>query len=447
MNLMGKSLRIIRIPFSSMCGLWLLILLLPWGNVAGAPSTSAGTDFSPRSGAAAEAATLQNSCPVATTITGQLNPLTSPTQESRLFRDGMASTCAGKDFPGIFNPGGLFRYESFGPYENFGSQDACVVVTYNPFGTGGCGANAHLVAYLNIYDPANQSTNYLGDVGSSAAQPFSFTVPAGDSFLLVAQNTVQSFTTCNLSFTITQVPCQTQSLIEIDPITLSETLLQDTVLSDTLTITNHGLPDLNWSISASVPWVSATPAAGVTPGNSSLPVTLAFDATGLAEGVYNGSITINSDDSTNPAIIVPLTMTVTASVDLGLTKQADLNPVYVGDVLTYTLTVVNSTMSTASGVIVSDPLPANLTYISATATQGVCDFDGTTVSCNLGSLGAGLSADVTIEVTVDAAGPLVNQASVTGNEIDPNPANNNSSHETIVLEIIGYLNYMPIIQR
>ena len=42
--------------------------------------------------------------------------------------------------------------------------------------------------------------------------------------------------------------------------------------------------------------------------------------------------------------------------------------------------------STATDVQVADPLPAGVTFISATPAQGSCTLDDTTVRCALGTL-------------------------------------------------------------
>ncbi len=59
-----------------------------------------------------------------------------------------------------------------------------------------------------------------------------------------------------------------------------------------------------------LPWVSASPATGSTPGGQSDTVNVTFDSTGLADGVYSGSLCIESNDPITPAVLVPLTLTV-----------------------------------------------------------------------------------------------------------------------------------------
>ena len=79
-----------------------------------------------------------------------------------------------------------------------------------------------------------------------------------------------------------------------------------------------------------------------------------------------------------------------ASADLSLTKSGAPDPVTVGDTVTYTVVVTNGGPDAATGVTVTDTLPAEVTFVSATATQGTCSGT-TTVSCALGTLANGAS--------------------------------------------------------
>ncbi len=64
--------------------------------------------------------------------------------------------------------------------------------------------------------------------------------------------------------------------------------------------------------------------------------------------------------------------TVNPSADLQITATDAPDPVFVGGNVTYTLTVHNNGPSPAAGVTVSDSLPAALTLVSATSTNGTC---------------------------------------------------------------------------
>jgi hypothetical protein len=108
--------------------------------------------------------------------------------------------------------------------------------------------------------------------------------------------------------------------ITVDPAALSSTQEPDMVVTDTLTISNAGLGDLNWTIIESeagtcvagdISWASVDPTSGTTAAGGDSTVEVTFDSTGLAEGVYTGALCVQSDDPDTPEVIVPLTLTVT----------------------------------------------------------------------------------------------------------------------------------------
>ena len=68
--------------------------------------------------------------------------------------------------------------------------------------------------------------------------------------------------------------------------------------------------------------------------------------------------------------------------DLSITKDG---PAFAqnGGTVTYDITVDNGGPGDAAGVVVSDPLPAGETLVSATPSQGSCSG---TVTCNLGTI-------------------------------------------------------------
>lgn len=181
------------------------------------------------------------SCPVTTVITATFTGNT--TQSGRIFRDGIPSACPLKIYPGIFNVGTTYNYEVH-TFANPGASDSCVVVNFDPnSGAIPCGTNAHASAYLNSYDPNNQENNYLGDVGSSVTQPFSFTVPAGEVFVIQVSNTAAQ-AICDYSFSIEQVACQTATDLAIGKSGPSLIPVGQTTLY-TVTATNTGMGALD----------------------------------------------------------------------------------------------------------------------------------------------------------------------------------------------------------
>ncbi|MFM8320484.1 MAG: DUF11 domain-containing protein, partial [Chloroflexota bacterium] len=88
-----------------------------------------------------------------------------------------------------------------------------------------------------------------------------------------------------------------------------------------------------------------------------------------------------------------------------------------GSTVPYTLTVTNQGPAPASGVIISDTLPAGLTYASGPAG---CSLSDGVVICSVGDLEAGETAVRTIQAGISAQvqGLVTNQALVYGNQPD-----------------------------
>ena len=121
-----------------------------------------------------------------------------------------------------------------------------------------------------------------------------------------------------------------------------------------------------------------------------------------------------------------------------IVKSANAASVVAGGTVTYTLLVTNDGPSTAPEVVVDDPLPAGVTVLDTSASQGTCAVAVGGVTCRFGALAAGGSAQATITATVavDAAGAtLVNEASVVGGIFDPRLQNNRSSASITVTEL------------
>ena len=84
----------------------------------------------------------------------------------------------------------------------------------------------------------------------------------------------------------------------------------------------------------------------------------------------------------------------------------------------------------------TDTLPAGVTLVSSSSSQGACGGT-TTLTCLLGGLAAGNSASISVVVSVQAsaAPSITNTASVSANESDPNPGDNASTAPTAVIPV------------
>lgn len=121
---------------------------------------------------------------------------------------------------------------------------------------------------------------------------------------------------------------------------------------------------------------------------------------------------------------------VVADVDLALVKVVDDATPAEGQPIVYTLTLSNTDPSVhATGVLVTDVLPAGVTFVLATPSQG--GYDDQTGVWTVGTLNATANATLDLAVTVDVATggqAIVNGASVTAlDQPDPNAANDSDS--------------------
>jgi uncharacterized repeat protein (TIGR01451 family) len=118
-------------------------------------------------------------------------------------------------------------------------------------------------------------------------------------------------------------------------------------------------------------------------------------------------------------------------VDLGIGMAVDPDPVQSGMTLVYTITVENFGLTDASGVTVTDNLPAEGTFVSSSA---ACTVDAGIATCTLDDVVPGGRLELTIEILVDAGavGPLANSAVVSCDQEDPVPFNDSIDSLTVV---------------
>lgn len=121
------------------------------------------------------------------------------------------------------------------------------------------------------------------------------------------------------------------------------------------------------------------------------PITVTFRPT--TAGARSASLVIAGDVANSPPA-VPLTGTGVAApppqADLGVSIGATPNPVRTGTTLTFTITVGNFGPSTATGVVLTEQLPAESKFVSYMKSNGSCTAPAPgetgTLTCQLGSL-------------------------------------------------------------
>ena len=99
-------------------------------------------------------------------------------------------------------------------------------------------------------------------------------------------------------------------------------------------------------------------------------------------------------------ILICLLMThqaYAALVDIVVNQSDSPDPVPSGGTLTYTINVDNNGPDDATGVVLTDTIPAGTTFVSRATTKGTC-LGTTTITCSIGALANGERATVTIVV-------------------------------------------------
>lgn len=144
----------------------------------------------------------------------------------------------------------------------------------------------------------------------------------------------------------------------------------------------------------------------------------------VASGVRTNTATVVSSTQEASPNVAPNTASVQQNIEvnapLSITKAGPAT-VCAGDTFTYHITVNNGGSSTALNATISDPLPANTTFVSQTGTgafANTCSFNGGvpgTVTCPAVDIPTGLSTlDITVKLAPNApAGPLSNTATIT----------------------------------
>ena len=103
--------------------------------------------------------------------------------------------------------------------------------------------------------------------------------------------------------------------------------------------------------------------------------------------------------------------------DLSITKTVNKTNPFLGENVTFTITVTNNNGYNTENVIVYDPLPSVLIYDGNNP-----EFNGT--HWFVGNLSVGETRNITYIVTVDGIGIIWNNATVNSSLRDPNPNNN-----------------------
>ncbi|PYT33984.1 MAG: hypothetical protein DMF52_14285, partial [Acidobacteria bacterium] len=343
-------------------------------------------------------------------------------------------TIAAADSPDPVAAGGNLTYTL--SYSNTGNANATGVVLTDtvPANTTFVSATAGgtLASGVVTWSPGNLAAGASGSVQMvvRVASPLANGTSITNGTYAIDSNETAAVTGAAVSTTVSSAPLLAVSKTDSpDPIAAGGTLTYTLSYSNTGNANATGVV-LTDTVPANTTFVSATAggtlASGVvtwSPGN------LAAGASGsvqmvvrvaspLANGtsITNGTYGIDSNE-TSPVNGAAVSTTVSSAPLLAVSKTDSPDPVAAGGNLTYTIAYANNGSAGATGVVITDSVPANTTFVSATAGGTLASG---VVTWSVGNLAAGASGSV--QMVVRVASPLANGTSITNStySIDSN---------------------------
>ncbi len=219
----------------------------------------------------------------------------------------------------------------------------------------------------------------------------------------------------------------------------------------TISVTNAGPSTATGIVAtnllpAGLTFVSAGASQGTTSNNAG---TVYFNLGTLAkDGVATATVTaatsqvgpvtntvaafaneVEANPGNNGATLISTVASESADLAIGMADSPD--PLFIGNNLTYTITVTNLGPATAGDVIVTDTLPGGVSLVSVNPAAG-SNLVGGVVTVSLGDLGSGATATVTLVVHPAAGGTITNGAAVSSSVLDPFKGNNSAAVKTAV---------------
>ncbi|HEY2456145.1 MAG TPA: hypothetical protein VGI13_02500 [Candidatus Acidoferrum sp.] len=188
--------------------------------------------------------------------------------------------------------------------------------------------------------------------------------------------------------------------------------------------------------------VTYTCSDGTTPPNSGiasctgpLPSGSTIDTSAAALGMHTFTVTAVDQAGNQTQSSVSYTVSY-SSADVALIS-INVTGAETGEKVTYGFIASDLGPSAGQGVKITDALPAGLTFVSASFTNGVtsgnCSAVSGTVTCTLGTVpvlparGSIYTGQITAKVTASSGTTISNTITISGLNPDPNPGNNSST--------------------
>ena len=190
---------------------------------------------------------------------------------------------------------------------------------------------------------------------------------------------------------------------------------------------------------AGLSWTVNTLANGAS---TSLTFQATVDAGTAGSTIVNTSTKTQDQVDSDTTADDPSESITVESIDLVLAKTVNNSTPNEGATVTYTVQLTNNGPDAATNVVVTDIVPAGLTYVGASITGGDSSDDsdpaGAGLSWTVNTLANGASTSLTFQATVDAGtagSTIVNTSSKTQDQIDSNSTADDPSESITVQSI------------
>jgi uncharacterized repeat protein (TIGR01451 family) len=258
----------------------------------------------------------------------------------------------------------------------------------------------------------------------------------------IATDIVASATQADLALSTVATP---SSVLAGNNITYTQTVTNNGPAAATAVSFTEAIPANTTfsSVSAPVGW-TCTVTTSVTCTNpsfasgSSADIVVVVDtaaATAAGTITATSSVSATTSDPTAANNSTTVATPITVACDLTVTNRGTPSPVAVGGTITYTQIITNSGPSNCSTATFNEPLPANLTFVSAavvTAGGGTWTCpNASPVACTNPSVPPGSTGTITAKYTVRAGTPagtiIADTVTAATTSRDTNAANNTAT--------------------
>jgi uncharacterized repeat protein (TIGR01451 family) len=228
------------------------------------------------------------------------------------------------------------------------------------------------------------------------------------------------------------------------PITVTDTLPTG------VTYTGASSPWSCTNVPSALPGVSSVVTCTLTsdigfpaPGNTAPPLVIDVDVAPNAGPAVLENTAVVAGTTTDPNLSNnddQHSVTIVDDADLQVVKTPATQTVRAGERATFTLAVTNNGSSTADNVVLTDTLPAGMTFVLPITPPSPWNCAASTsvlLTCTLTSLDPGAAPAITVEALVASGvadgATLVNRTDVTSATPDGNPANNTDTADVDVI--------------